>query len=197
MANCDVTQKSATNNGIGNTCTMKTHQSLIRKRKSRNTIDYYCICLDENNFLPCSSCSLKSQIHKSLSKCKSTLGMKFSHRCYIPRVTLFCLLGHLLCITSITECIDIKDHTSERPHHYHHHNKFNNKHHYNMHHDVQAIQPKICHSLTSSNSYLSSAFAHNFASQRSNDLSMENKLVLSPIVFQGISRLINIHLSVL
>ena len=60
--------------------------------------------------------------------------------------------------------------------------------------NVQSIQPKICHSLASSNSYLSSAFAHNFplsssSSSRSlpsyNELSIENKLVLSPIVFQG------------
>ena len=60
--------------------------------------------------------------------------------------------------------------------------------------NVQAIQPKICHSLASSSSYLSSAFAHNFPLSSSsrpsspssyNELSIENKLVLSPIVFQG------------
>ena len=61
--------------------------------------------------------------------------------------------------------------------------------------NVQSIQPKICHSLASSNSYLSSAFAHNFpltssssssrSSSSNNELSIENKLVLSPIVFQG------------
>ena len=57
--------------------------------------------------------------------------------------------------------------------------------------NVQAIQPKICHSLTSSSSYLSSAFAHNFASQdqqqrsNNNELSLENKIALSPIIFQG------------
>lgn len=57
--------------------------------------------------------------------------------------------------------------------------------------NIQAIQPKICHSLTSSSSYLSSAFAHNFASQdqqqrsNNNELSLENKIALSPIIFQG------------
>ena len=70
---------------------------------------------------------------------------------------------------------------SHRRHHHH------RRHHQGHDNNVQSIQPKICHSLASSNSYLSTAFAHNFASQqRSNELSMENKLVLSPIVFQGI-----------
>ena len=85
---------------------------------------------------------------------------------------------------------------------YSHHRHRRNRHHHIGYNDsnikdvaninnIQAIQPKICHSLTSSSSYLSSAFAHNFASQdqqqRSNnkELSLENKIALSPIIFQG------------
>ena len=84
---------------------------------------------------------------------------------------------------NVTKTINLEQKpSSHRRHHRSHH-------HLRQGHDknVQSIQPKICHSLASSNSYLSSAFAHNFASQkRSTELSMENKLVLSPIVFQGI-----------
>ena len=76
--------------------------------------------------------------------------------------------------------------------HRHRRNQHRRRSHYDP--NVQAIQPKICHSLASSSSYLSSAFAHNFplssssksSSPSYNELSIENKLVLSPIVFQGL-----------
>ena len=86
---------------------------------------------------------------------------------------------------------DYSHHRHRRDHHHHiRYNDSNIKDVANIN-NIQAIQPKICHSLTSSSSYLSSAFAHNFASQdqqqRSNnkELSLENKIALSPIIFQG------------
>ena len=86
---------------------------------------------------------------------------------------------------------DYSHHRHRRDHHHHIvYNDSNIKDVANIN-NVQAIQPKICHSLTSSSSYLSSAFAHNFASQdqqqrsNNNELSLENKIALSPIIFQG------------
>ena len=96
-------------------------------------------------------------------------------------------------IDSVDNAVN-KDHSHHRHRrHQHHHigyNDSNIKDVANIN-NIQAIQPKICHSLTSSSSYLSSAFAHNFASQdqqqrsNNNELSLENKIALSPIIFQG------------
>lgn len=131
-----------------------------------------CLLVQLLYIAPVTECiAIKHHKSSSISRSNSRKNQLMNHR------------GRSVTNHNAHDIINNVTNTLETSHHHHRHH-LNGKSHF-KNHDVQAIQPKICHSLTSSNTYLLSAFAHNFASQRSNVLSTENKLVLSPIVFQG------------
>lgn len=210
---CRMRNRKTRNESLSVFNVLKDFDVLIRKRKSsRKNDSLTCSHPNMENSISRVSVSNSLLTRKPMSeqicfKYKTNPIIKYSRRYYFD-LTLSLFLVQLLCITHLTECMNINHHRniiSSSLYDSNSRNKHNEKSvhknvstntlqtygHPRRHHkrdddnNIQAIQPKICHSLTASTSYLTSAFAHNFASQRPNDLSMENKLVLSPIVFQG------------